>query len=361
MKEQQFNKIEKEDFEYILSKDIDLSILEDKTILIAGANSFIFSYLAKFFLYYNSTKAKKKINLSCLARDKEKANKKFSKHKDIEELKIIEQDVVSPIKHQGKADIIIHAASQASPHYYSKDPAGTINANLIGAFNLLNFAKDNGSNEFLFISSGEVYGKTDKEEISETDYGYIDCTDIRSCYSEGKRAAETMSICYGAQHNINVKIARLFHTYGPEMPTDDERVFADFSRAIKNRKNIEIKSSGTNVRSFCYVSDLIDGLLRILTKGQKNEAYNIANPKQSMSIAVLAEKLEKEFSDYGIKAVISKRDKTSNYLESPIKNSIPSIKKMELLNFNPEITVEKGFRKVIEWEKEEAKNSGNPT
>ena len=151
-----------------------------------------------------------------------------------EQLKFLVQDVCEKIIIDSKIDFIIHAASQASPKFYGKDPVGTINANVIGTINLLELAKRNKVEKFLYFSSSEVYGNLNEEDIptKEDKFGSIDPCNVRSCYSEGKRAGETICISWKHQYSIPVVIVRPFHTYGPGMDLNDGRVYADFIKNI---------------------------------------------------------------------------------------------------------------------------------
>ena len=341
------NIVEKNDFKELYNRMNDYSYLEGKTVLLAGGTSFLFSYFIKSLLYYNEYQAIKKIRLIVVVRDEYKAKTIYKSYLDETSLTIIANDVINPITVDAKIDIIIHAASQASPKYYGVDPVGTFNANVIGTFNLLEFAKEKKVKDFIFISSGEVYGSINKEAVNEADFGYIDCTNLRSCYSEGKRAGETLCVSYAHQYGINVKIIRLYHTYGPGMPFDDGRVFADFAKNIIKKENIVLRSEGKAVRAFCYVTDMIDGLLRVLFFGEQANAYNIANPVQSYSIVELAEILANEFKDFGIKLIKEFRSNDINYLETLNAVCLPDISKAAALGFAPSITIQDGFRRVV--------------
>jgi nucleoside-diphosphate-sugar epimerase len=336
-----------DDFRDLFSRGLDYKNFEGRTILIAGATSFIISYLADAFLFYNDNLAKRPIKLICIARNREKAENRFRKHLEREDFELIIQDITQPISIECEVDVIIHAASQASPKYYGSDPTGTFNSNVIGTYNLLEFARTKSTKDFLFLSSGEVYGQIDKPAVSEKDYGYIDCTDLRACYSEGKRAGETMCVCYAHQFGINAKIARLFHTYGPNMPEDDGRVYVDFLMNIRHCKDIVMKSDGSAVRTFTYVTDALDGFLRIILKGEPGQAYNVSNKSQTMSILDLAQRLVSEFSERQIKVVQTVRRTDPNYIPTQIKGNAPDTSKIEGLGFCPKITVEQGFRKLV--------------
>lgn len=340
--------IEREDFEYIYTSNIDYNYLDGKTLLIVGGTSFLFSYFVKSLLYYNIKKARKPVNIVVIVRNMRKAALVYAEYLNNRFLTIIQHDVINSITLDIKIDIIIHAASQASPKYYGIDPVGTLNANVIGTYNLLEFAKKNKISDFLFISSGDVYGVVEKKYVAETDFGHIDCCNLRSCYSEGKRAAETMCISYSYQYGVNTKIIRLFHTYGPDISFDDGRVFADFAKNIINAENIVLKSEGTAIRSFCYVADMLDGLLRVLFYGKCGNAYNISNPNETYSIKELAVKLVDFFAEKKIKVIMDIRNPSKEYIESFNAGRIADILKITALGFVPKITILEGFKKIVD-------------
>ncbi|KYJ87176.1 NAD-dependent epimerase/dehydratase family protein, partial [Sulfurovum riftiae] len=288
------NTIIKEDMEYLSSVVVDYERFSNKTILITGGNGFLPAYMVDFLMYLNNNKL---LTSSCkvivLVRNLTHAEKRFQDYLEHYFFTLIHQDVVQETLISGKINFIIHAASPASPKYYSSDPVGVSLPNIIGTKNILELAREKKVESLLYFSSGEVYGQVDKENIGETDYGYIDPLDLRSCYAESKRMGESLCKSYGHQYGIPCKIVRPFHTYGPGMKLDDGRVFADFVQNIVNNENIILKSKGSAIRAFCYLADAVEGFFKILLDGKSGEAYNIANPDTSISIKNLAELLVK--------------------------------------------------------------------
>jgi UDP-glucuronate decarboxylase len=283
----------KEDLKYIASAGIPWDRLEGKNILVAGANGFLPAYMVETILFLNDNRFKKKARVFALVRSQERALCRFSFCKGRKDLTYIIQDVCSPLAISEKMHFVIHAASKASPRFYGVDPAGIISANTIGTANLLNLSIKHKSEEFLFFSSGEVYGDTGEAGISikEDSYGPVDPALVRSCYAEGKRAGENMCIAWNHQYGLPVKIVRPFHTYGPGMQLDDGRVFADFVADIVNGRDIVMKSDGGAVRAFCYLADATAGFFTVLLKGACAQAYNVGNDEGRMSIADLAKEL----------------------------------------------------------------------
>lgn len=335
------------DLTHILSSISTWNRFANKTILITGANGFLPAYMVETLIALNENIL---IDSCCkviaLVRNKLHAEKRFAKYLENDQFNIIVQDVSDEIMIGEKIDFIIHAASPASPKYYNIDPVGVILPNILGTKNTLELALKNNVEGYLYFSSGEVYGElTDGEIIDENKYGYLDPTSVRTCYAESKRMGENLCVSYGHQHNIPVKIVRPFHTYGPGMKLDDGRVFADFVKNIVNNENIELNSDGSAVRSFCYLADATIGFFKVLLEGVNNNAYNVANPNQSITIKDLATILVNLFPEKNLKATFVEQDE--NYLQSPIKGHIADISKLKYLNWEPKTTIEDGFKKTI--------------
>jgi len=340
------NNIIKEDIARIITGFNDWDRFRDKTVLISGANGFLPSYLVETFLALH-----KSYNTSVIAlvRNKEKAEKRFSHLLNNSNLKIWVQDVSEPVHIEDKIHFVIHAASQASPKYYGIDPVGTLNANVLGTINLANLARKNEVESFLYFSSGEVYGQVKDEEmpVKEDTFGSLNCANVRACYGESKRMGETICVCYHAQYGVNARIVRPFHTYGPGIALDDGRVYADLVADVVNKRNIILKSDGSAIRPFCYLTDATIGFLTILTKGENGLAYNIGNPQEEYSILELSKILVGLYPELNLEVMINNPITNASYLKSPILRNTPSIDKAMQLGWKPETSVVEGFRRTI--------------
>lgn len=343
-----FNKIISQDIDYIINENLEWEKLKNKTILISGANGLLASYLVYTLMKLNDSKG---INCKIIGvvRNKAKACKKFAELLNRNDFKLVYSDVCKLNCIEDDIDIIIHAASQASPIYYKTDPVGTINANVLGTNNLLEIAKENNVEAFLYISSGEVYGITDENSkyIKEDDYGYINLTDIRSCYAESKRLGENMCVAWSNQYSVPCKIVRPFHTYGPGIDFKDGRVFADFISNIIENKNIIMKSDGSAERAFCYIADAILGFFYVLFRGEIAQAYNVGNDKGDISIRELATLLCNMFPEKGLKVIVDTKKMDDKYVKSPIKHSAPDISKMKMIGWTPKYSIEDGFYRTL--------------
>lgn len=341
--------IVKEDLEFIVNHPVAWGKLANATVLISGANGFLPAYLVESLLYLNEAK---QLNITVLAlvRNKEKADRRFAHHAGRTDLRFLVGDVSEPLNIAADLhiDFIIHAASQASPLYYSVDPIGTQNANTLGTTNLLKLAHEKQVKSFLFFSSGEVYGAPQPHQIptKETDYGYMDPMLLRSCYGESKRMGENICVCWRHQYQVPVKIVRPFHTYGPGLDLNDGRVFADFVADVVNNKDIVMKSDGSDVRAFCYIADATVGFFKVLLNGEIGEAYNVGSDQET-SIRELAHILTGLFPEKKLKVVMNEQASSGNYVRSAIRKSCADISKIKQLNWQPAYSVEDGFRRMV--------------
>ena len=256
------NKVLEQDLELIIQQDIKWERLRGKTVLVTGASGMIGSYMLNVFARLND-KNDYNIHMVAMLRNPNKLSKELRERKDVD---ICQNDVTQQIEIPRDIHYVIHAASPASPLIMQNQPVETIAANTIGTFNTLTLAKEKKAEGYLFISSREIYGQPEESQefFYENTYGFVDQLNPRSCYSEGKKAAETMCVCFKEEYGLNVKIARLAHTYGPGMSMYDGRVQADFLNNVYHNENIVLKSEGTAIRTYTYIADAIAGLLRVL-------------------------------------------------------------------------------------------------
>jgi UDP-glucuronate decarboxylase len=204
---------------------------------------------------------------------------------------LIEHDVVDPLNVD--VDEIYHLACPASPVHYGIDPIHTVKTNVLGAINMLGLAKRLRV-PILFTSTSEVYGDPEQHPQTESYVGHVNPTGPRACYDEGKRCAETLFFAYRREHNIEIKVARVFNTYGPKMHPDDGRVVSNFIMQALTGRPITVYGDGSQTRSFCYVEDTVDALIRLMaTDYEVTGPINIGNPEE-FSVADLAGHVIKE-------------------------------------------------------------------
>ena len=250
----------------------------------------------------------------------------------------ITADVTNDLNYS--VDGIFNLACPASPVHYQKNPIETIRTNILGSLNVLELASRCGA-RVLQASTSEVYGDPLENPQSETYWGNVNPIGIRSCYDEGKRAAETLFFDYHRQNGVDIKVARIFNTYGPGMQFDDGRVVSNFVIQALNNKPLTVFGDGEQTRSFCYVSDLIDGLIRLFENDDKNiSPVNLGNPvKISMNeLAGLVLELTKSESEV-IYTTLPKDDP---------KLRCPDISKAKsALNWLPRVDIREGLARTI--------------
>src|SRR6185437_13292002 len=232
--------------------------------------------------------------------------------------------------------------------YYKDFPVDVLLPNVVGTYNLLELARSKKITGFLLFSSGEIYGEIDEQfmPVKEQDCGYLDSMQVRSCYAQSKRIAETMCISWGQQYGVSIKVVRPFHTYGPQMPLNDGRVFSDFVANIVRGEDIVLKSDGLSKRAFCYLADATVAYFTVLLHGEVGAAYNFGNNNCEISILELANMLIKLFPEDNLKVVMEQRSDT--YLVSKVYRSLPDTQKLEKLGWKPKYSLEDGFNNTVQ-------------
>jgi UDP-glucuronate decarboxylase len=179
-----------------------------------------------------------------------------------------------------EVDQIYHLACPASPVHYQRNPVRTIRSSVLGTMHLLEVARECNA-RILIASTSEVYGDPAEHPQSESYWGHVNPIGPRACYDEGKRCAESLAVAYASQHDLQVRIARIFNTYGPRLHPDDGRVVSNFIVQALRGEPVTVLGEGTQTRSFCYVSDTIDGLVRLMASEHGCQPVNLGNPRES--------------------------------------------------------------------------------
>ena len=267
------------------------------------------------------------------------SRKNISHLLDHPSFELIRHDIVEPILLE--VDWIFNMACPASPIHYQYNQVKTVKTNVMGAINMLGLAKRVRA-RILQASTSEVYGDPEIHPQQESYWGSVNPIGLRSCYDEGKRVAETLMMDYHRQNQVDIKLVRIFNTYGPRMHINDGRVVSNFIVAALKEEPLEIFGDGEQTRSFCYVSDLIDVILKMMNKDDLIGPVNIGNPGE-FTIRELAEKILKLT---GSRSKIQVRQERS---DDPVRRRPDISLAREKLGWEPSVDLEEGLGKTIEY------------
>lgn len=286
------------------------------------------------------------LRVLALVRSRDRAQRVYGALLDRDDLELVVQDVAEPLPEEPRATHIIHGASAAQPQRHAENPVGTLSANIRGTQNLLDAARAWEVCAFALMSSSEVYGDTSHltSLITENDYGAIDILNPRACYSEGKRAAETLTAVHHAQFGIPFTAARFGHIYGPGLGVQDGRVQADFARDVLEGRDITLKSAGLAQRTYTYVSDAVAGLLTAMLVGESG-AYNVADPAGLTTIRGLAERFIAARPQKGLR--LRFETEGDKYATSPVGFLGLDSAKLAALGWTPRVALEDGVDRFL--------------
>jgi UDP-glucuronate decarboxylase len=306
-----------------------------KRILITGGAGFLGSHLAEFLLGQGN-------DVVCIDNFFSGSKDNIRHLLDHSYFELIRHDVIHPLFVE--VDQIYHLACPASPIHYQENPIKTVKTNVMGTINMLGLAKRIKA-RILLASSSEVYGDAKVHPQNEAYWGNVNPIGLRSCYDEGKRVAETLMKDYYRQNRVDIRIARIFNTYGPRMALDDGRVVSNFIVQALRGESLTVYGDGTQTRSFCFYSDLIDGLVRLMNAEDLQGPVNIGNPGE-FTVLELAEKVQRLT---GSRAGIDFRPLPS---DDPVKRCPDISLARERLGWEPRVALEEGLEKTIPYFRE---------
>ena len=342
--------------EFLLSKDIQQIVdnLSDvsnqfsgKTVLLTGGRGFLGRYFMEIFNYLNEKVLKDKVKVivldNLITSGKEGAEIPFYKN-----IEFINHNVIKKFTLDKSVDFIIHAAGIASPYYYRAYPLETLEVAIKGTQNMLELAESNSA-KFTFFSSSEIYGDPDPKNIptKESYRGNLSCNGPRACYDESKRVGETLCNIYHNLKGICTNTIRPFNVFGPGMQETDYRVLPNFTSRIKGNIPLQIYGTGNQTRTFCYITDAMEGFIRVILNGVPGEAYNIGNPEPELSVIELIEKIEHIL---GKKVKYNNVEYPDSYPADEPNRRCPDILKAKIqIKYNPKIDINEGLKRFLEW------------
>lgn len=321
-----------------------------KTILISGGGGFLGKFFVGTFLRLNDTVLKrnpcKVISVDNYITGIPHSDFNFKNRADVLE---VWGDITHPLPIREPIHYIIHAAGIASPVHYKQFPLEAIEAAITGLKNLLEFARRNPVEGFLFFSSSEIYGDPDTSHIptKETYHGNVSSIGPRACYDESKRLGETIATVYQEKFGIPTTIVRPFNIFGPGMGFADRRALAMFAYRVLNNKSLPVHGEGTQTRTFCYITDAIPGFIKVLLDGKRGEAYNIGNDLNEISVKDLAELFVKiEGNGRSYELIPYPKDYPAG---EPMRRCPDLSKSRSQLGYKPRVSISDGIYRFIEW------------
>ena len=305
-------------------------------ILVSGVAGFLGSHLAEFML----SKGHSIVGLDDFSTGSNKNLAKLYEHVNFQ---LIKHDIRDPIFLD--VDVVLNFACPASPVHYQNDPVRTLETNVLGMLNMLKLAQKSSA-IIIQSSTSEVYGDPKESPQTESYWGNVNPIGIRSCYDEGKRAAETLCFDYHRQYGVDTRVVRIFNTYGPNMSLNDGRVVSNFIVQALRNENISIYGQGNQTRSFCFVSDLIEAIYRVMTMRENiTMPINLGNPNE-ITVFELAQKIIKMTNSN------SKIEHKSIPKDDPTNRKPDIALARNILNWEPLISLENGLAQTINYFKE---------
>jgi len=303
------------------------------TILLTGGAGFIGSHLCKAFLGRGDS-------VICVDNFITGSKDNIKEFLNNQNFQLIEHDISTPLHINDSIDWVLHFASLASPKDYVMYPIKTLKSGLLGTHNCLGIAKAKNA-KFFFASTSEVYGDPLVHPQVEEYWGNVNSIGIRSCYDESKRGGEALSYAYHRQHSIDVRVVRIFNTYGPNMQVEDGRVVSNFIVQALKGEDLTIYGRGRQTRSFCYVDDLVKGLLKMMEAGY-NLPINLGNPSEFKVTELAKMVLKLTGSKSKIKFFPLPED-------DPKKRKPDITKAKKILNWQPQVKLSEGLKETIEY------------
>lgn len=330
--------------------NLDWDRLSGRRVFVTGVTGLIGSLCVRALMERNRLYGEG-IIVDALVRDRAKAETLLADYAGDDLLRFHQGSLSDIDGLEVPADYIIHAACPTASRFFMSHPVETFAAIVDGTRSMLELARRAHSRSFVYVSSMEIYGMGNERRgtdhlLAEGDVGYIDPCSVRSCYSEGKRAAENLCVAYLSEYQVPVKTVRLAQTFGPGVPRDDARLFAALARNAVSGRDFVMKTSGESTRMYAYTSDAVAAILTVLLDGENGLSYNVANPSTYSSIREMAEMVYSEFGT-GDAHVVIDIDPDAPY---PPEHHLPlDVSRLEALGWRPQVGLEEMYRRLIAY------------
>lgn len=336
-----------EDIQRISNSISNYEQYRNSTFFITGGTGFIGSVITKSLLYLNE---QKNLNLTLILyiRSTEKLKEVYPHTPSC--IHVITGDFSSPIHCTEPVDYIFHCASITDSKTMVTQPVETISTTFQSTSYVLELAREKQIKSMVYLSSMEVYGSVSSSlRCTESDLGSIDILNIRSSYSEGKRAAECLCKCYAQEYHVPVKIARLAQTFGPGVPPSDNRIFAQFSKSVISNTDIVLHTTGQSMGNYCYTTDSVSAIFLLLSMGDEGEAYNVVNEKTTTTICGMAQMVAHEIAHDQIKVIFDLPKDAAQLGYAPPTQLSLSSKKLNALGWSASFELKDMYIRTIEY------------
>lgn len=343
------SKIIYEDAKNIITEKLPYEKFYGKTVLISGANGYVPAYFIHAFIALNDYK-NAGIRILALCRNKARAEERFLDYIDRNDFELIIQDVCESIIIDEEIHIFIHAASPAGIKKRHEDPVNTFLANVKGSENMLELAREKSCEYFLFLSSVDIYGQMNNtDRLKEDMSGYLDTLNVRNVYSCGKRAAESLCRAYQVKYELPIFVVRPFQIIGPGPELNDGRLHIDFISQIIEKGKIILKSDGTAVRTFMYITDAIKAMFYVMLVGKPGDVVNIVSEDGEVSVKELADMMANNVADKHIEVVFDYEQRNTIEVTSALSVVTGDSSKLRGLGWTCEYSVTDGSARMMEY------------
>lgn len=340
------------ELECVIHEKLPFEQLNNCNVLLTGATGLIGTFLTDVIMYLSQTGIAVKLDVVC--RDKKKAESTFEEYKGCCNFNIIEGDLTEKVNLINDYDYIIHGAGNNHPKAFAKEPVETMKVAFVGTMNLLDHLVETHrkKGKFILFSTGEVYGQNQdmsEKGCREEQVGVVNPTELRSCYPEGKRAAETLTVAYGKEYGLDIRIARLSYIFGATYQDTSSKADVQFLNKAVEGRDIVMKSQGVQYRSYCYLTDAVTGIMYILLKGQSGQVYNVSNSSLNVTIRQFAENLAEEAN---VKVVFDIPDDVEKTGYSRLGREILDDSKLVTLGYEGKVGIREAFQRILNIRKE---------